>query len=194
VTRHGRSRRLVRAVLLGGGLAAAALLPSAPAWAHSQLIRMTPADGSTVQVAPTRIVLVFDESIQAIGDAVVVSGPDGARVDDGLPSILDATVTERLHPLVLRGHYLVSYRIVSADGHPVTRTLGFTLTTGQAPASSSASPSQSPGATGPNSATGPNGATGANGGPAWPGVLVAVAAGLAAVWLGVRLLGWRRRT
>jgi copper resistance protein C len=181
VTRYGRSRGLVRAVVLGGGLVAVALLPSAPAWAHSQLIRMTPSDGSTVRVAPTRIVLLFDENIQAIGDAVVVSGPDGARVDDGLPSILDATVTERLHPLALRGHYLVSYRIVSADGHPVTSTLGFTLTAGQAPASPSASASPSPGA------------DGANGGPTWPALLAAVAAGLAAVWLGVRLLVWRRR-
>jgi copper resistance protein C len=127
----GRGRRgRIRAWLVGSALLVVALAPAVPAWAHSQLISMSPADGSTVAVAPTQVVLVFNENIQDIGDALIVTGPDGARVDDGPPEILDASATEKLQPLTVRGHYAVSYRVVSADGHPVTRTLGFDLSTG----------------------------------------------------------------
>jgi methionine-rich copper-binding protein CopC len=106
--------------------------------AHSVLISMNPADGSTVSTAPSQVLLTFNENIQNIGDGVVVTAPDGTRVDNGRPSILDATVTERLKPLTLSGHYIVSYRVVSADGHPVTRTLGFTYTGGTRPAARTA--------------------------------------------------------
>ena len=125
---------------MGGGLLAVTLGPAAqPAWAHSQLVSMSPADGSTVAKPPTQVRLTFDENIQDIGDAVVVTGPDGQRVDQGPPVIVDATATEALAPLTLRGHYTVSYRAVSADGHPVTRTLGFDLSTGE-PAAPPAAP------------------------------------------------------
>jgi MYXO-CTERM domain-containing protein len=134
------------AVLAGSAVLAAGLmvLSAAPAWAHSQLIAMVPADGSTVAVAPTQVVLTFNENIQDIGDAVVVTGPGGGRYDDGRPRILDATATEQLRPLAYRGHYSVSYRIVSADGHPVTRTLGFTLSVGAAAATAAPAPTASP--------------------------------------------------
>jgi copper resistance protein C len=127
-----RATPWLRAALVGGFLAAA-IVPAWPAWAHSQLISMSPADGSTVSVAPKQVVLSFDENIQRIGDAVAVTGPDGSRVDDGPPAILGATATEKLRNLVYRGHYTVSYRVVSDDGHPVTRTLGFYLATGKPP-------------------------------------------------------------
>ena len=146
---RARSRLLAAApavVTLAVGLVLG--LP-ATAWAHAQLVSVTPADASTLTVAPTRVVLVFDENIQRIGDAVVVTGPDGRRVDDGAPGVFGATATERLRPLVYRGRYTVSYRVVSDDGHPVTATLGFTLATGRplpaAASKTSAGPSAAPG-------------------------------------------------
>ena len=123
----------MRAALVVGVLVAIALSPAgpaAPAWAHGRLVSMSPADGSTVSVPPTQVVLTFDESIQDIGTAVVVTGPDGSRLDDGPPKIVAGSVTQALHPLGLRGHYAVSCRVVSADGHALTRTLGFDLSTG----------------------------------------------------------------
>jgi copper resistance protein C len=121
----------VAASIAAATVACLVLLPAAPAWAHAQLVKMSPADGSTVQVAPTRIVLTFDENIQRIGDAVVVTGPDGSRVEAGAPTVLGATATEGLRPLVYRGRYTVTYRVVSDDGHPVTAALQFTLAAGR---------------------------------------------------------------
>jgi hypothetical protein len=61
------------------------------------------------------------------------------RVDQGTPQVLDSTVTEHLAPVVTDGAYTLAYRVVSADGHPVEKTFGFTLTgTGRAAAAAPA--------------------------------------------------------
>ena len=173
----------LRAALVGGSLLAVTLGPAAePAWAHSQLVSMSPADGSTVSTPPTQVLLTFDENIQDIGAAVVVTGPDGTRVDQGPPVIVDATATEALAPLILRGHYTVSYRVVSTDGHPMTQTLGFDLSTGQQAAPPATPASGSPPAATPGSVR-----------PAVLGVVAAFAALGLVVTLAVRSRA-RRRT
>jgi len=147
--------------------------------AHSVLISMDPADGSTVSTAPSRVLLTFNENIQDIGDGVVVTAPDGTRVDNGPPSILAATVTEPLKALTVSGHYIVSYRVVSADGHPVTRTLGFTYTGGTKPAARTAT------------ATKPSQPAGTRRG--WVLVALAVLGALAALGVASRKLALARR-
>ena len=57
-------------------------------------------------------------------------GPDGANWVQGDPEIIDGTVTATLRPLQLAGGYSIAYRIVSADGHPVTDELTFTINEG----------------------------------------------------------------
>jgi methionine-rich copper-binding protein CopC len=120
---------------------------------------MSPAVGSTVTVAPTEVVLTFDENVQDVGDAVLVTAPNGTRVDDGQPVISGATVTERLKPLLVAGRYSVTYRVVSDDGHPVTRTLAFTFTgtPSAAPSSTVSSPSDTPAAAPISSSSGTGG-------------------------------------
>ncbi len=120
---------------LGGGLlglvmSAVVVLQPAPAWAHSQLVSTSPANGALVSGSPQQIVLTFDENVQDIGDVVIVTGPNGGRFDTGKPTVVDRTATQPLEPLPYRGHYSVTCRVVSADGHPLTGTLGFTLTAG----------------------------------------------------------------
>ncbi|HEY5514868.1 MAG TPA: copper resistance protein CopC, partial [Pengzhenrongella sp.] len=51
--------------------------PAAPASAHDALISVTPADGSTVEVAPATVELVFDQPAIALGTQIRVLGPDG---------------------------------------------------------------------------------------------------------------------
>jgi len=95
------------------------------AQAHSVLISMAPADGSLVMTAPSEVVFTFDENVQSLGDAVSVVDPTGKQVQNGSPQILNNTMTQALQPITVPGHYQVSYRVVSADGHPVTKELGF---------------------------------------------------------------------
>ena len=93
--------------------------------AHSVLISMAPADGSLVMTAPSQVVLTFDENVQSLGDAVSVIDPTGKQVQNGSPQVLNNTMTQALVPITVPGHYRVLYRVVSADGHPVTKELGF---------------------------------------------------------------------
>jgi methionine-rich copper-binding protein CopC len=108
------------------GAATLAVAVAGPASAHSQLVKMSPALNSTVTVAPTQVILYFNENIQNVGDKVIVEAPDASRVDTGAPAILNNTATQALLPLTVAGEYTVEYRIVSADGHPVSRVLHFT--------------------------------------------------------------------
>jgi methionine-rich copper-binding protein CopC len=119
-----RVRRVGLTVVLAG---AALALVAAPASAHSELTSASPPDGSTLTTAPTQIVLTFNENIIAIGNQVSVLDASGALMSDGNPTVVDSTVTQQLKPLIYNGAYSVTYRIVSADGHPVERNLSFTL-------------------------------------------------------------------
>jgi len=93
--------------------------------AHTALVSMSPADGSLLTTAPTSIVLTFDQNIQDVGDGIVVRDPNGTNVEEGKPVVLNNTVTEQLKPITIPGHYTVDYRVTSADGHPVSKQLGF---------------------------------------------------------------------
>lgn len=100
---------------------------AAPASAHSELLGMTPLQNSTVTSAPTKIVLTFSAKISAAGDGLTVTGPDGIRVDNGVPKIKSNVLSVGLGPITLNGHYIVNYRVVSADGHPVEASAGFEI-------------------------------------------------------------------
>jgi methionine-rich copper-binding protein CopC len=133
LTRQALQRTFV-ALLLAGG-ASFAWMPAAQA--HAVLVSMTPADGSLVMTPPSKVVLTFDEAIQTMGDAISVLDPSGKQVQSGAVQVVGSTMTELLEPITMPGHYVVSYRVVSDDGHAETAELGFDyLTTSptQAPA------------------------------------------------------------
>jgi methionine-rich copper-binding protein CopC len=111
------------AVLLLASIVAA----TSTASAHAVFVSMNPADGSLQTQAPTQVVVTFNEAIQSIGAAVIVHAPSGASVTDGEPTVVDATVTQRLMPLTETGTYTVAYRVTSTDGHPVSKELTFAV-------------------------------------------------------------------
>lgn len=115
-------------VALASGMAAVlTILTAGPAQAHAELIRMVPANGSTVRVAPTVVELAFDEAVQPRYDVVVVTAPDGTRVSAGAPQVNETLVRQPLTALTAAGRYTVTCRLVSADGHLVARRVGFTF-------------------------------------------------------------------
>ena len=126
-TARRRPRRVATTFAL---LTAAGLLASNPAWAHAALISSTPAEGASIATLPTSVSFTFDENV-AEPAFVAVTAPDGRSIIDGSPRILDATLTQAIKPVDEKGTYAMSYRVVSADGHPVTATLTFTVTTGR---------------------------------------------------------------
>jgi len=149
---NGRIARLVRIGTAALVVGAAALLQAGVAQAHSTLVLANPGANSVVQYQLTRVVLTFNENIIAVGDSVSVTDPSGAVVSQGAAEVFNAQVTEALKPLQYNGVYTVSYRIVSADGHPVSSSYQFTLNVAGLPQptavpTTSASASANPNAT-----------------------------------------------
>ena len=57
-----------------------------------------------------------------------VSDGSGTAWQVGTAQVVDGTVTQPLTTLGAAGTYQVTYRVVAADGHPVTGSYTFTLT------------------------------------------------------------------
>jgi len=113
------------ATLSGLALTFAVMLVTAtPASAHAHLVKIDPADKAAIRNPLTKVTLTFDENMRAPA-AIVVTAPTGARVDKGAAQVLDKTASARVQ-VVTPGRYTIAYRVVSADGHPVTGQTTFT--------------------------------------------------------------------
>lgn len=119
----------LRAVLVAV-LAASALLIGAPmASAHSVVTGSDPADGSQLESGPTQVSVSFNEVPQSQFATLNVVGPDGNLWSKGDPRIEGQSIVVDVGELGPAGDYTIAYRVTSADGHPISGTLGFTLTT-----------------------------------------------------------------
>jgi methionine-rich copper-binding protein CopC len=98
---------------------------AAPASAHASLVRSSPADQSSPATAPTTVTLTFDENIR-MPSVVLVTNADGASVVHGKTTVVDniARISVSTGP---SGDFTVAYRVVSADGHPVSGRLSFSV-------------------------------------------------------------------
>ncbi len=150
--------RRTRSTLLAGaavGALALVVLPlslAAPASAHDELLSTLPADGASVAEAPTEVSLTFGEEAQKLGTAVVVTDAAGVRLGDGRVVVDGPLVTQAITPPTVAGEVRVSYRVVSADGHPVTGTFSFTVGTVPSPSESPSDPA-SPSPSAPSETT-----------------------------------------
>lgn len=105
----------ITALLLTLGL----MLSATPAMAHAGLTSSTPEDGATLKALPGEIVLEFTEEVSTPA-FVAVTDPDNRRLESGDPVIDGATVRQSIDPATHAGLHTIAYRVVSADGHPVT--------------------------------------------------------------------------
>lgn len=103
----------------------------AGAWAHAELVAASPADGETVHHAPPTLSLRFNEAVTTLG--ITLTGTTGPVALPARPVANGTTIAVRLPPFMAPGTYLASWRVVSADGHPVGGTIAFGI--GEATAS-----------------------------------------------------------
>ncbi|GAA1879277.1 copper resistance CopC family protein [Williamsia serinedens] len=105
-------------------------LLAGPASAHSTLVSSDPANGSSVASGPSSVTLTFNEALQDAYDALTVVGPDNRYwQSDEKARVEGPRITVGLRPLGPVGEYRINYRVTSADGHPVSGQVRFTLTT-----------------------------------------------------------------
>lgn len=105
------------------------LLTALSASAHSALVSSTPEDGETLTAMPGSVTLMFNENIQSQGTQVIVA--DGADVAHPVtPQVEGPKVTATIPEGLPAGVVHVRYRVVSADGHPITGAISFTVAGG----------------------------------------------------------------
>jgi copper transport protein len=122
---------VVRRGVLAPVLAVAALAVAAPsAWAHAELEGTSPARGAVLRTQPKAVVFRFGESVEGNFGAVRVFDAKGQRVDDGKvvhPGGRGSEVAVGLRPHLRDGTYTATYRVISADSHPVSGGVVFSV-------------------------------------------------------------------
>ena len=144
---RGLLRRVVALTGLLAALVVAGVVTAGAASAHATVTGSNPADGSNVATTPASVSVSFDERVTLSPGFVEVVDGSGNRVDDGKATVSGdgRTVSVGLRTgLPSRAGYLVSFRIVSDDGHPVSGSVGFTVGGGTPVSPSAAGPQTSP--------------------------------------------------
>ncbi|MDJ1113451.1 copper resistance CopC family protein [Microbacterium dauci] len=124
----GLTMRRLRAGLLGIALAAVAVVGvAAPASAHDELIGSTPASGEQLDAAPVEVVLTYSAAIATEGAAVTVVDAEGTEWAAGEHVIETNTLSFPLKADMPEAGYLIEWRVVSSDGHPISGTIPFAV-------------------------------------------------------------------
>jgi len=119
-------------VVTRGLICALALLATLPACAsaHARLEGTSPARGAVLERQPGQVVLSFSETVEGAFGAVRVFDARAERVDAGRvnhPGGAGAKLAVGLNPGLPDGTYTATYRVLSADGHPVSGGLVFSI-------------------------------------------------------------------
>ncbi|WP_406729761.1 copper resistance protein CopC [Streptomyces sp. GD-15H] len=117
-------------MLLGTVLVLLLLGSACPASAHAAVRGAVPEDGSVVKSTPRHVTLTFTESVALLDDSFRVYSPDNHRVKLGEPRHADGrsdTARVDLPGGLGDGTYTVAWRVVSADGHPVSGAVTFSV-------------------------------------------------------------------
>ena len=128
-------------------LAAAAVALACPlaASAHAYLVRTVPSASGLVDVAPTSVQLTYDEVVEPRFAIVSVTDAQGTQEVSGKPTRSSTDPRTIVVPIkhVSEGWYLVYWRAISADGHPVRGAFTFAVGPNPGPAPQFAVPSVS---------------------------------------------------
>jgi copper transport protein len=134
-----------RAVRRGLGLATAflvalviVLVGVSPASAHAELVSTDPEEGAVLDAAPSSVTLTFNEPVRLTSQEVAVYDAEG----DPVASSAEANGAQVAVTLpasdLADGTYVVSWNVLSGDGHPISGALTFSV--GEPSASVSAPP------------------------------------------------------
>ena len=101
---------------------------AAPVSAHSIVKRTDPGIDEVLDEPPERVLMVFNEPVEVALGAIRVFDGNGRRVDAGRAGHVAGradSVQVGVRPDLPEGTYIVSWRIVSADGHPIQEAFLF---------------------------------------------------------------------
>jgi copper transport protein len=109
---------VVLAVLAAGG----------PASAHAELIASDPEEGAVLAAAPREVTLTFNETVRLTAQEIAVYDAQGRPIEsESTASGTKVTVALPDADDLARGSYVVGWYVVSADGHPISGSLTFSV-------------------------------------------------------------------
>ena len=114
--------------LLAITVALVALTAAPAAFAHAILQESTPSNNSVVRTSPKTVSLRFNEAVETAFGSIRVYDCGGGRVDSGKilrPSKDSVAVT--IDRRLAKGTYTVTWRVISADSHPVAGAFVFNV-------------------------------------------------------------------
>ena len=122
------ARQLVATLAILVGVLA---LGTTAASAHATLESSSPADGQSVLTSPSEIRITFSEAVTTISGGLSVLDADGKTVDVGNSEVVGGrTLVAPISETLSDGTYVATYRVLSADGHPVSGSLLFAVGAG----------------------------------------------------------------
>jgi copper transport protein len=128
---HRRRTRVVALLAVGVALAAPAV-----ASAHAVLLRTDPLPNRVAPSPPAQVALIYSEAVEPRFAIVSVTDAAGRQQTAGPPRRSPANADELDVPLQrpAQGWYLVYWRVISADGHPVRGAFTFAVGPNAGPA------------------------------------------------------------
>jgi copper transport protein len=117
------------AVAVSAGLMLATFVGVGTAAAHAELLTSDPPPGAVLDAAPAHVTLTFNEPVEISLGAIRVFDGTGRSVDIGAtrhPGGRGAAVEVDL-PKLSNGSYVVDWRVVSSDSHPVHAAFTFQI-------------------------------------------------------------------
>lgn len=123
-----------RSRVLAAGMAVAVLAvlsAAVPASAHDELIASSPTAGEALTEAPASVSLEFSADVLTTGAVIVIA--DGRGTDwAAAPAVPQgSSVTADVRAGMPDAGYELRWRVVSADGHPISGIIPFTVGDGQ---------------------------------------------------------------
>jgi copper transport protein len=132
VTAVARPRRgLLLLLALVGAWLGAGVVTAPPAAAHAELVSTAPGEGARLEQAPGEVTLTFSEGVSLGAGYARVLDAAGDRVDAGSATVEGDTVVVPLRSDLADDGYLVTYRVVSADSHPISGAFSFVVGDGE---------------------------------------------------------------
>ncbi|WP_040337960.1 FixH family protein [Candidatus Blastococcus massiliensis] len=127
MTRQASLRNVLLVLLALSAWLAGGVATAGPAAAHATLVATDPGEGARLESAPAEVTLEFSEGVSLGAGYARVLTADGDQVAGDDASVDGRVLGIPLPADVDDGGYLVTYRVVSADSHPISGAFSFVV-------------------------------------------------------------------